>query len=148
METTDRTHARLGDQLCFALYSASKAVGNAYRSQLAPLGLTYPQYLVMLWLWANDGSSVVATGRAVGLETSTLSPLLKRLEQAGFIARRRDEHDERVVRLQLTDTGRSLEADSRQVRLRVEAATGLDPAEFQDLHDRLVRLQHQVESLS
>src|ERR1700754_1171824 len=86
----DAAHARLDDQLCFVLYAASKAAGNAYRALLAPLGLTYPQYLVMLAIWANDGLTVADVRDAVGLETSTLSPLLKRLEQAGFISRRRD----------------------------------------------------------
>ncbi|MEV6846158.1 MarR family transcriptional regulator [Actinoplanes sp. NPDC051411] len=142
METTsDQDHALLGDQLCFALYAASKAAGNAYRVLLAPLGLTYPQYLVMLAIWAADGSTVAEVGAEVGLETSTLSPLLKRLEQAGFLTRSRDARDERVVRLHLTATGAGLEDAVRDVRARVEAATGLSGAEMTDLRRRLLRLQ-------
>jgi DNA-binding MarR family transcriptional regulator len=149
METTsDQGHALLGNQLCFALYAASKAAGNAYRMLLAPLGLTYPQYLVMLAIWAADGRTVAEVGAEVGLETSTLSPLLKRLEQAGFITRGRDARDERVVRLHLTAAGAELEDSVRGVRARVEAATGLSGAEMTDLRERLLRLQGNLAAFS
>jgi MarR family transcriptional regulator, organic hydroperoxide resistance regulator len=137
-------HARLGDQLCFALYSASKTVGAAYRSLLAPLGLTYPQYLVMLAVWENDGLTVAEVGAEVGLETSTLSPLLKRLEQGGFLIRRRDGADERVVRLHLTAAGADLEREVAIVRRQVETATGLTDAEFATLRATLLRLHDTV----
>lgn len=147
METArEDRHARLGDQLCFALYSASKTVGAAYRSSLAPLGITYPQYLVMLAVWQNDGLTVAEVGAEVGLETSTLSPLLKRLEQAGFLTRRRDGADERVVRLFLTGAGADLEREAAVVRQRVEAATGLTDAEFADLRAKLMRLRDTVDA--
>ncbi|GIJ45299.1 transcriptional regulator [Virgisporangium aliadipatigenens] len=137
-------HAALADQLCFALYAASKTVGNAYRTLLEPLGLTYPQYLVMLGVWAQDGLTVAEVSAAVGLETSTLSPLLKRLEQAGFLTRRRDTADERVVRLHLTAAGAELERSVAPVRERVENATGLTAAEFAQLRGALLRLQRTV----
>ena len=139
--TSDTPHAQLGDQLCFALYAASRAAGNAYRALLAPLGLTYPQYLVMLAIWARDGLTVAEVGAQVGLETSTLSPLLKRLEQAGFLTRRRDDRDERVVRLHLTEVGAALEDRVRPVRARVEGATGLTGAEMADLRRRLLEFR-------
>jgi DNA-binding MarR family transcriptional regulator len=143
---SDAAHARLADQLCFALYTASKTAGNAYRSLLAPLGLTYPQYLVMLAIWADDGLTVAEVGAAVDLETSTLSPLLKRLEQAGFISRRRDDRDERVVRLHLTPAGTRLENQVHTVREQVEGATKFDDATMAELRNRLLQLQANLEA--
>lgn len=96
----------LDDQLCFALYAASRAVTARYRPLLDELGLTYPQYLVMLVLWDRDGSTVSDLGKALQLESSTLSPLLKRLEAAGLLRRERRPDDERSVALYLTDSRR------------------------------------------
>ena len=101
---------RLDHQLCFALYAASLAMTKAYRPLLAPLGLTYPQYLVMLVLWEGDGLTVKQAGERLGLDSGTLTPLLKRLEAAGLLQRLRDAADERRVRLQLTAAGRALRA--------------------------------------
>lgn len=146
LETLLGSVGEQGRKLCFALYAASKAAGNAYRALLAPLGLTYPQYLVMPAIWAGEGSTVAEVGAEVGLETSTLSPLLKRLEQAGFITRGRDARDERVVRLHLTEAGAGLEDAVRGVRERVEAATRLSAAEMADLRGRLLRLKADLEA--
>lgn len=99
---------RLDLQLCFALHAASRAMTQAYAPVLAPLGLTYPQYLVMLALWEADGVAVKDLGARLHLDSGTLTPLLKRLERAGLLARRRDDRDERVVRIALTPAGRAL----------------------------------------
>lgn len=99
---------RLDDQLCFALYAASRAVTRAYAPMLGELGLTYPQFLVMMALWENDDVSVSTLGRRLMLDSGTLTPLLKRLEKAALVTRRRDPDDERRVRVALTKAGRKL----------------------------------------
>src|SRR3954452_15452609 len=98
----------LDRQLCFALYSASLAMTKVYKPLLAPLGLTYPQYLVMLALWEHDGQSVSALGDKLALDSGTLTPLLKRLQTQGRISRERDAQDERRVIVRLTPAGRQL----------------------------------------
>ena len=103
---------RLDTQLCFALYSASRKVTSAYREPLSKMGLTYPQYLVLLVLWEQDERTVNQLGEALMLDSGTLSPLLRRMETAGFVTRRRSEQDERSVIVSLTDTGRALEEDA------------------------------------
>ncbi|RUP85210.1 MarR family transcriptional regulator [Glutamicibacter protophormiae] len=103
---------RLDTQLCFALYSASRKVTSAYREPLSKMGLTYPQYLVLLVLWEQDERTVNQLGEALILDSGTLSPLLRRMENAGFVTRRRSEQDERSVIVSLTDTGRALEEDA------------------------------------
>src|SRR5438105_12628747 len=101
---------RLDNQLCFALYSASLAMTKLYKPLLDPLGLTYPQYLAMLVLWERDGITVSELGERLQLDSGTLTPLLKRLESQGLLARERDRADERRVLLQLTPAGRALKA--------------------------------------
>lgn len=100
---------RLDEQLCFALYSASRAVTAAYRPMLDELELTYPQYLVLLVLWEEEPCTVSHLGDRLHLDSGTLSPLLKRLESAGFVRRQRSTTDERRVDITLTDKGRALE---------------------------------------
>src|SRR6476620_5280999 len=97
---------RLDNQLCFALYSASLAMTKLYKPLLEELGLTYPQYLAMLALWEQDGLMVSELGERLSLDSGTLTPLLKRLEAAGFVSRIRDVQDERRVHIHLTTTGR------------------------------------------
>ena len=99
---------RLDNQLCFALYSASLATTKLYKPLLQPWGLTYPQYLVMLALWENDDCMVSELGERLFLDSGTLTPLLKRMESAGWLQRRRDRADERRVRIVLTAAGREL----------------------------------------
>lgn len=99
---------RLEEQLCFAVYQAGHAFNRMYRSVLADLGLTYPQYLVMLVLWENDGLTVKALGDRLMLDSGTLTPLLKRLEGAGVIRRERSREDERQVIVSLTEAGSAL----------------------------------------
>ncbi|MEU3513291.1 MarR family transcriptional regulator [Streptomyces longwoodensis] len=115
----------LDDQLCFALYAASRAVIARYRPLLDELGLTYPQYLVLLVLWEQDEISVRELGTALQLESSTLSPLLKRLEAHGLLRRERRSDDERSVAIRLTDTGAALRERARAVPLAIGDAMGL-----------------------
>lgn len=111
---------RLDDQLCFALYAASRAVTQAYQPFLAPLNLTYPQYLVMLVLWEADGLTVKAIGEKLLLDSGTLTPLLKRLEAAGYISRQRSSLDERQVLIYLSDTGKSLREQALAMRQQMQ----------------------------
>ena len=106
---------QLDRQLCFALYSSSLAMTKLYKPMLAPLGLTYPQYLVMLVLWEADGLSVSALGQRLSLDSGTLTPLLKRLEALGHVERRRATDDERRVDLFLTPAGRKLRAQALDI---------------------------------
>lgn len=127
----------LDDQLCFALYAASRAMVGRYRPLLDELGLTYPQYLVMLVLWERGEATVGAIGAELQLETGTLSPLLKRLEGTGFVARRRCESDERSVLVALTPAGRELEGRVPPMQRTAGEATGLGGPEIESLRETL-----------
>lgn len=127
----------LDEQLCFALYAASRAMIGCYRPLLDALGLTYPQYLVMLVLWERGEATVTSIGSALQLETGTLSPLLKRLETAGFLTRRRQEADERSVLVSLTPAGQELEARVPALQHEVGLATGMSGAEIAELRHTL-----------
>ena len=117
---------KLDDFLCFAVYSAGHTFNRLYRPLLERLGLTYPQYLVMVALWEADERTVGELGERLGLESNTLTPLLKRMEGMGLIARARDPRDERVVRVRLTDQGRALQEPACAVPGELLAASGLD----------------------
>jgi DNA-binding MarR family transcriptional regulator len=119
---------RLEDNLCFALYAASRAFTRAYQPLLEPLDLTYPQYLVMLVLWEKDDVSVSDLGERLFLDSGTLTPLLKRLEESGRIKRRRDKNDERVVRIVLTARGRSLRELAKAVPYELIRCAGYAPS--------------------
>jgi MarR family transcriptional regulator, organic hydroperoxide resistance regulator len=134
----------LDEQLCFALYAASRAMTSCYRPMLDALDLTYPQYLVLLVLWERGDATVTGVGQALHLETGTLSPLLKRLEAAGLITRRRQADDERSVLVSLTAAGRVLEAQVAQAQVRVEVATGMSRGELGELRGVLNRLSDQL----
>ncbi len=123
----------LDQQLCFAMYTASRAMTSCYRPMLDSVGLTYPQYLVMLVLWEHGDMPVTAIGHELQLATGTLSPLLKRLEATGLITRTRRVGDERSVLVGLTAAGRDLERRVAEIQIDVGAATGLDPAEIEGL---------------
>ncbi|MEU1552456.1 MarR family winged helix-turn-helix transcriptional regulator [Streptomyces scabiei] len=129
----------LDDQLCFALYAASRAVTARYRPLLEDLGLTYPQYLVMLVLWEQDSISVRDLGAALQLESSTLSPLLKRLEAGGLLRRERRTDDERSVAIRLTEAGARLQERARTVPVDMGQAMGLTP-EQRTAAKRVLRL--------
>jgi len=130
----------LDNQLCFALYSTSLAMTKRYKPLLAPLGLTYPQYLVMLVLWERDGMMVSELGERLFLDSGTLTPLLKRLEALGHIARVRDVADERRVHITLTSAGRKLKARAAAVPAGVLGATHCSVSE-------LVSLTRQIQAL-
>ncbi|MGC0362474.1 DNA-binding MarR family transcriptional regulator [Rhodococcus sp. 27YEA15] len=130
----------LDRQLCFALYSASRATTAAYRVLLDDMGITYPQYLVLLTLWEQDGRGVRDICDALHLDTGTLSPLLKRLDTLGLIERRRSSTDERRVDIHLTAAGSALRAKADCIPSALGTATGLQPEEAADLHRTLLRL--------
>jgi len=134
----------LDQQLCFALYSASLAMTRLYKPLLAPLGLTYPQYLVMLALWQADGLSVGGLGEQLALDSGTLTPLLKRLEQQGLVQRQRDPADERRVIVQLSAEGRALKRRARAVPPQVASASGCDLGELASLTRRLHGLRQSL----
>jgi DNA-binding MarR family transcriptional regulator len=127
----------LEDQLCFALYSASRAVTAAYAPLLEPLGLTYPQYLVMLVLWEGDGSSVKAIGEQLALDSGTLTPLLKRLEAQGLVRRARSSEDERVVEIFLTTEGKRLKLRARAIPEQLVCRMGISVPQLGRLRDEL-----------
>ncbi len=131
---------KLSNQLCFPIYAAANAVQKAYRPHLTPLGLTYPQYLVMLVLWERDGLALGDIGRRLHLDSGTLTPLLKRLEAAGLVARRRSDEDERVVLITLTEAGRALKARAEPIPLKLAEAMHLEPAQALALKEGLEAL--------
>ena len=128
---------RLDRQLCFALYAASGLVTRAYRPLLEPLGLTYPQYLVMLVLWERAPRTVGELGAELDLDSGTLTPLLKRMESAGLVARNRDPKDERRVQVTLTDHGRALQDQAATIPETLACALALQPEELVDLRATL-----------
>ena len=135
---------RLDDQLCFPLYAAARAVQQRYRPLLAELGLTYPQYLVMMVLWEDDGQSVSALGARLMLDSGTLTPLLKRMEAAGLLDRRRSEADGRVVRAHLTEVGLALHTRAEAVppalvACLAPAARDIDVPQLKRSLDELLR---------
>ncbi|MBP2192855.1 MarR family winged helix-turn-helix transcriptional regulator [Nocardia goodfellowii] len=133
-------HLRLDEQLCFPLYAASRAMTAVYRPKLDKLGLTYPQYLVMLALWERDGRSVGELCTTLSLDSGTLSPLLKRLQTAGLVQRQRSTADERRVEIRLTGTGREMRAQARDIPNEMAEAVGLSSDEFVALRDTLRRM--------
>ena len=153
----------LDQQLCFALYAASLAMTKAYKPLLAPLDLTYPQYLVMLVLWETDdtddtgrhpggqgggitnGITVSQLGDRLTLDSGTLTPLLKRLEAQGRLQRQRDAADERRVRLRLTDAGRALRAQAWPIPQAVACATACDLQQIGQLAAQLTSLRRQLQ---
>src|SRR5919199_2868374 len=131
----------LDRQVCFALYSAQRALTARYKPLLEPLGLTYPQYLVMLVVWERGSVSVKDLGDALRLDSGTLSPLLKRLEAAGLVDRRRSEEDERQVLVAPTAAGTELRDRAAHVPAAIARASGLDRA-------TLVQLKRTLETLT
>jgi len=136
---------KLDHQLCFALYSASLAMTKLYKPLLEPLGLTYPQYLVMLVLWEGDGIAVSQLGERLALDSGTLTPLLKRLEAGGLVQRLRDAADERRVLLRLSPAGRALKARALVVPESVACAAGCELDELAALTARLKTLRRQIQ---
>lgn len=135
---------QLDRQLCFALYSSSLAMTRIYKPLLAPLGLTYPQYLAMLVLWEADGPSVSQLGQRLSLDSGTLTPLLKRLEALGHIERRRATDDERRVDIFLTPAGRRLREQALDIPGHLACATACELDEVIALTQRLQQLRDQL----
>lgn len=135
---------QLENQLCFALHSTSLAMTKVYRPLLEPLGLTYPQYLVLLVLWQEDNVPVSDLGTKLFLDSGTLTPLLKRLEAAGLVTRTRDPEDERRVLVALTTEGRKLKAKARKIPSCVVSAAGCSVRELTELAHTLKVLREQL----
>ena len=135
---------KLDLQVCFALYSTNLAMTKVYRRLLRELGLTYPQYLVMMVLWEEDGQSVSEIGERLFLDSATLTPLLKRLEGMGLLSRRRAVDDERRVRVQLTEQGRELRIRAEAIPEAVACASQCQPEELMALKDQLHALRRKL----
>jgi MarR family transcriptional regulator, organic hydroperoxide resistance regulator len=131
----------IDQQLCFAVYSTMLGLNKIYRDLLKELGITYPQYLVLLVLWERDGLTVGEISERVFLDSPTLTPLLKRLEAAGLLIRTRSAQDERQVLITLTDEGRGLQQRASHVPQCIAEASDTDMAEIIDLRDRLLALR-------
>ncbi len=134
----------LGQQLCFAVYSAAHAFNRAYKPLLDRFGLTYPQYLVLLALWQQDDMTVKRIGEKLGLDSGTLSPLLKRLEAAGYVRRLRDPADERQVIVSLTENGRVLKTEAFNILAEIGKASGCSLQEVGELREALHRLTQRL----
>lgn len=137
---------KLNHQLCFALYSATHAITRAYRSALESKGLTYTQYLVLLVLWEGDLVSVKTIADRLDLDSASLTPILKRLESAGFLSRLRNKVDERIVEIKLTDSGYALQDEVAAIQKKVACKTGLPPQEFEQLKASLHTLVESMHS--
>ena len=131
---------KLANQLCFPLYAAARHVTGLYTPVLKPLGLTYTQYIVFLVLWEKDGLTVGEIGEKLLLDNGTLSPLLKKMEQAGYVRRERSREDERVVVITLTEAGRALQEKAKDVPAKVAGCIDLPPEKAQALYGLLYEL--------
>lgn len=140
MDSDHREAMKLSNQLCFPLYAAARGVTNLYTPILRPLGLTYTQYLVFLVLWERDGVTVGEIGEKLMLDNGTLSPLLKKLQEAGYIERRRSADDERVVLITLTEKGRDLQEQAKDVPKKAARCVDLPPEKARELYTLLYEL--------
>jgi DNA-binding MarR family transcriptional regulator len=141
-------YLRLDQQICFPLYAAARAMMQAYQPLLAKLGLTYPQYLVLMVLWEDDGLSVKALGERLYLDSGTLTPLLKRLEEAGLLRRVRAEHDERVVEVFLSADGKRLKKRAESVPGEIFCKLGVPLEKVHRLRDDVKVLFRQLRDLN
>ncbi len=134
------------EMVCFSLYSAARATTQAYRALLTPWGLTYPQYLVLVILWMEGEQTIGSLGDAMQLDSGTLSPLVRRLEQAGYVARARRSDDERVVTVGLTEAGTALRSEVAPVHTKIAELAGMQDDDqrhrlITELHELTARLQ-------
>ena len=136
---------KLENQLCFPLYAAARQVVSLYTPHLKKLGLTYTQYIVFLVLWEGDGIPVGELGRRLYLDNGTLTPLLKKLENAGYLTRSRDKDDERVVTVTLTESGQALKEKAKDIPLKIGSCIKLKEEEAQGLYILLYQLLKGVE---
>jgi DNA-binding MarR family transcriptional regulator len=137
---------KLENQLCFAIYSASHAFTKTYKPLLTKLGVTYPQYLVLMVLWEKRSATVSGIGEQLGLDSGTLSPLLKRLEKTGFIKRERSKEDERQVSIHLTPAGLAARSEAAAIGKEIFRATGCKAEEMADLRRSIVALRNRLEA--
>ncbi len=144
----DVDYLTLDQQVCFALAVASRSVISLYRPLLEPLGLTHPQYLVMMALWENEPLSVKEISRLLQLEPPSVSPVLKRMQSAGLIERHRDATDERSVRLTLTAHGRALKEQASTIPSAMVDRLGMSMTEVESLHATLVHLSTRAQATS
>lgn len=140
MEFDFRETMKLENQLCFPLYAAARNVTGLYTPYLKPLGLTYTQYLVFLVLWEEDGLTVGEICEKLMLDSGTLSPLLKKMEAAGYVERKRSQEDDRVVVITLTEKGRALQAEAKDVPQKVASCIKLPPEKAGELYSLLYEL--------
>ena len=127
----------LDNQLCFSMYAAANAIKKAYRPLLDELGLTYPQYLILIVLWTEDGQKVSDIGHRLNLDSGTLTPVLKRLEVSGLVSRHRRPQDEREVEIRLSPKGRALREKALDVRCEIVRQLGMSDPEIADLRKEL-----------
>jgi DNA-binding MarR family transcriptional regulator len=139
---------RLENQICFPIYAASRLITREYQPLLDELGLTYPQYLALLVLWGRDGLSVNEIGQKLLLNTNTVTPLLKRMEGQGLVARQRSVDDERRVIVSLTPQGRALQEQAAAIPAKLVAGLNAGNVDEQALHDMLTQLQKIIQHLS
>ena len=139
---------RLDDQLCFALYAATHSITRAYRAPLARLGLTYLQYLALLVLWEHGEQNVKSLAERLDLDSSTVTPLVKRLAAAGLIRRERDARDERNLRILLTKAGRALREPAAKIQERIACQTRLETDEFVALRAQLHELVKEMSNVA
>ena len=140
MNDTQYTALKLENQLCFPLYAAARKVVNLYTPLLKPLGITYTQYLVFLVLWEQEGIAVGELGKKLHLDNGTLTPMLKKLEQDGFVVRSRSSTDERVVSVYLTPVGQELREKARYIPKRIAQCVKLPLEQASDLYRLLYQL--------
>lgn len=131
----------LDNQLCFALYSASLAMTKSYKPLLEKLGLTYPQYLVMLILWQQDGVALRDIAEKLHTESGALTPVLKRMQEMGLLIRARSPHSERTLEIRLTDAGRAMQQDALKINQQIVLSCGDSLVELTTLRDQLIKLR-------
>ena len=136
---------KLDEFLCFAVYSAHHAFNRVYQPLLTKLALTYPQFMAMILLWADDDQTVGELARKLALQSNTLTPMLKRLEALGYVERRRDREDERQVRIKLTMKGRSLQAKAAEIICCVRSVTGLKDKQMARMLEDIAALRQSLE---
>ncbi|RXM41014.1 MarR family transcriptional regulator [Chryseobacterium sp. CH21] len=136
---------KLENQICFPLYVIAKEITGLYRPFLDELGITYPQYLVMMILWDGDGLTVTHIGEKLFLDSGTLTPLLKRLESKGFIIRKRKKEDERVVEVFLDEAGKQLQQRACEIPGKIQEKLGIQPEELLHLKDTVLKILNKIE---
>ncbi|KMQ67405.1 MarR family transcriptional regulator [Chryseobacterium sp. FH2] len=136
---------KLENQICFPLYVIAKEITGLYRPFLDKLDITYPQYLVMMVLWENDGLAVNIIGEKIFLDSGTLTPLLKRLETKGFIIRKRKKEDERVVEIFLTENGKQLQQKACEIPGKIQQKIDIQPGDLIELKNTIQKILNKIE---